>query len=85
MKTMTREQVIIMDDVVKMGGKVWDRGNMSRTYITCDILNTLDKEQGGQGDYNLNSQNNKLFLDNLTGKVMRSYKNKKAKVELNLN
>lgn len=84
-KNMTKNQMGIIEHVVKLGGKSWNYGNKYRTYITCDILNILEKENGGRGDYSLNDQNNKIWLDDSTGKIMRSYNKKRPQVELDLN
>lgn len=62
-------------EILKIGGKKWEKGGMERIYINAEAFNKL-------AGTNYNDSNNKFFYDCCTGKVMRSYKGKKPKVEL---
>ncbi len=81
MKTLNE----IKKQVIEMGGNEWSKNNMERVYISCGVLNKLREEEGLRGDLTLGERNNKIFLDVKTGNIMRSYKNKKPTLELELN
>lgn len=72
---MTSEQVI------ELGGKLWEKAGMSRIYITSAILNKIC-DSYGRSNYSLNDSKNKIFIED--GKVMRSYKSKKPTLEFSL-
>lgn len=67
--------------MIELGGKEWNKEGMDRVYITNEILNVLLSEQG-KGSVNYGERNNKIFFDVKVNAVMRSYKGKKPKVEI---
>ena len=70
--------------VLELGGKFWEKNEMSRVYISCEILNKL-RDEKELSEVNYSEKSNKIFLDCKTGNVMRSYKGKKPSLELELN
>lgn len=62
-------------DFIKLGGKEWTKDGMERVYISAKIFNELMST--GLGD-----SNNKFFFDCKTNALMRRYKNKAPKIEV---
>lgn len=67
----------IADKLLEMGCKVWEKGNYKRIYMTVAQFNEVTGRT-----YSLNEKNNKIFYDFATNTIMRSYKGKKAEVEV---
>ena len=61
--------------MIELGGKLWEKGEISRVYINAEIFNEL-------AGTSLGDNNNKFFLDCKTNALMRSYKDKKATLEI---
>ncbi|MGY8897748.1 MAG: hypothetical protein ACKVI8_06920 [Paraglaciecola sp.] len=62
-------------DFINLGGKEWAKEGMERVYITSDIFNKLVNTS-------FSDSNNKFFFDVKLNALMRSYKGKKPKVEI---
>lgn len=62
-------------DFINMGGKEWNKESISRVYINAAQYNEL------RGT-NLSDNTNKFWFDCNTNALMRSYKGKKAQVEV---
>lgn len=71
----------LKNKIIEMGGNEWERGEMSRVYITNDILNKL-RDEKGLSPVSYGERNNKLFFDVSANAIMRSYKGKKPEVEV---
>ena len=67
----------IADKMLEAGLKVWEKGNMKRIYMNCEQFN-----QFTGFSYSLNDNNNKFFYDYSINAIMRSYKGKKATIEV---
>ena len=67
----------IADQILEVGGKVWEQHGFKRIYMTCAQFNQVTGS-----DYNLNDNNNKIFYDFATNAIMRSYKGKKPTLEV---
>jgi len=66
----------IADQIIAAGGKVWEKGDMKRIYMTCAQFNAVTGRE-----YSLSDNNNKIFYDFAASAIMRSYKGKKPTVE----
>lgn len=62
-------------DFIELGGKEWIKGEMERVYVNAEIFNNL-------ADTRFSDSKNKFFFDCKTNALMRSYKGKKASVEI---
>ncbi len=69
------------DKMIHLGGKEWAKGELHRVYITPEILNFLEKEKG-LAVSNYSEHNNKIYFDIQLNSIMRRYKNKKPKLEI---
>ncbi len=67
----------IANQIIEAGGKVWEKGDIKRIYMTCAQFNLVTGRQ-----YNLSDSNNKIFYDFAANAIMRSYKGKKPTVEI---
>lgn len=67
----------ISEQILEVGGKLWESHGFKRIYMTCDQFNQVTGR-----DYNLNANNNKIFYDFDKNAIMRSYKNKRPNVEV---
>ena len=67
--------------IIDLGGKEWIKNEMHRVYINNSILNVLLDELN-KGPVNFGETNNKIFFDVKANAVMRSYKGKKPKIEI---
>ncbi|WP_227430418.1 hypothetical protein [Psychrobacter sp. I-STPA6b] len=76
MDTSTVSHENIVETLLDMGLKVWEKGSVKRIYMTCEQFNKITNN-----DYNLNDNNNKIFYDFKKNAILRSYKGKKAKLE----
>lgn len=72
------------DYFLSLGGREWTQHGHDRVYITCDVLNKFLTEIG-EGTVNYGERNNRIFFDAQENAVMRSYKQKKPSVVVNLN
>jgi hypothetical protein len=78
---MASEEKTMKEKIIELGGKEWVKNGMDRVYISCEILNILLEEKG-EGSVNFSASNNKIFFDTTLNAVMRSYKGKKPKTEI---
>jgi len=62
-------------DFINMGGKLWEKHGKTRVYINAEQFNRTCETSFGDS-------NNRFFFDCETNSLMRSYKGKKPKVEL---
>ena len=62
-------------DFIELGGKEWSKGSIERVYISAEIYNELMGTSLGEN-------NNKFFFDCSKNALMRSYKGKSPKVEV---
>ena len=67
--------------IIDLGGKEWIKNDMHRIYINNSILNVLLGELS-KGPVNFGETNNKIFFDVKANAVLRSYKGKKPKIEI---
>ena len=67
----------ITDKIIEAGGKLWEKGDMKRIYMTCEQFNVVTG-----CEYSLSNSNNKIFYDFSTNAIMRSYKGKKPQIEV---
>jgi len=67
----------ITNTLLAIGLKVWEKGSMKRIYMTCNQLNQVTNK-----GFSLNDSKNKIFYDFETNAIMRSYKSKKATIEV---
>jgi len=67
--------------MIELGGNEWEKNGMERVYINNDILNSL-REERGLSTASFGETNNKIFFDVKANAVMRSYKRKKPRVEI---
>ena len=75
MTTLTKENILAL------GGKEWIKNDMERVYMSNEVLNKVLEEKG-LDTVNYGERNNKIFFDCKTGNIMRSYKGKKPKIEV---
>ena len=75
----------IKNKIIKLGGKEWNKNDISRVYITCDILNAL-REEVNESEFfqpvSYSKSNNKFFYDVKENAVMRTYKGKATTIEI---
>jgi len=62
------------EKAIEMGGKVWEKNNMKRVYVTLAMFNELTNSA-----CRLNESKNKFYIEN--GQVFRRYKNGKPTLE----
>lgn len=67
----------IAETIIANSGKIWEKADIKRIYMTCEVFNKVTGR-----DYNLNDNSNKIFYDYSTNAIMRSYKGKKATIEV---
>ncbi len=67
----------IVKILLEMGLTVWQNHGKKRIYMSCEQFNEVTNR-----DYSLNSRNNKIFYDFATNAIMRSYKGKAPKIEV---
>lgn len=65
------------EQILEVGGKLWEKGEMKRIYMTCAQFNQVTGRH-----YSLNDEKNKIFYDFATNAIMRSYKGKKPTLEV---
>lgn len=63
------------DKMIELGGKEWVKGGIDRVYIDADIFNDIMGTS-------LGDRNNKFFFDCKKNALMRSYKGKMPKIEI---
>lgn len=71
----------LKNKIIELGGKEWIKDDMERVYIDNAILNVLETEKELINS-NFGTNNNKIFFDVKANAVMRSYKGKKPKVQI---
>ena len=76
-KTVREGLISIADQILEVGGKVWENHGFKRIYMTCAQFNQVTGRE-----YSLNDNNNKIFYDFATNAIMRSYKGKKPTIEV---